>query len=263
MIALLLLLAQAWVESSIIGVPTESSKHPLVVYVWGAGAEAEKNIPTRVLAPDRWHTIDLADPSMPVNNIPADTNAIELGGLLGSSGQPSVICGLVANFRAPGATMEALNYQIQGAAMPGAGFRANASVMVPVRDRRFEFWWHTTDPACPMFLSLSVQWYARGGVRVVTPPPPAPMLTVTVTTSTLTVSVLEGPGGARDWVSLYPADSNNFLEWQYLNGLQVPPVLGIPTTVLTFRRPAPGRYTVMLFSSALGAFVARHDVVVP
>jgi hypothetical protein len=168
-VATLPIAAQTWTEGSIVGVPLEHGKSPVVVYVWHAGLNAVDNIPRKPLPASPaetavWHTIDLANlaESIVENGVPADAKAIVLQGIAGATGVAGVYCGMVANFRAPGATLHAGNYQIQAiASNPGGSYRENVSITVPVRDRKFEFWWNHNYQDCPMFLTLTVQQYIR------------------------------------------------------------------------------------------------------
>jgi hypothetical protein len=68
----------------------------------------------------------------------------------------------------------------------------------------------------------------------------------------LTVTVANGPGLANDWVGLYRAGAPDDarLDWQYLNGLQIPPGGSIPNPTLAFTAPAmPGLYNFRFFSN--------------
>ena len=160
----------AWTEGTVIGLSTDSSKHPAIVYVWGMGDNGAVNLPQRPLPPDEWHTIDLAELSNypPPNNLPlpSDVKAIQLAAMVGSSGLIGAECGQVATFRAPGSTLDPWSYQLQAANSTlypfGAGpYRQQMSVMVPLVDGKFEFWWHASNPECPMFLVLALQFYVR------------------------------------------------------------------------------------------------------
>lgn len=147
--------AQSWSEGTVVGVPIDGSL--TVISIWGTGLDATANVPGRQLPPDRWTTIDLTP-----FEIPPDVIAVELQGMLISSGAPGVYCGMVAAFRPPGSVQDEGNYQLQAvASLPGGAFRQNVTLTVPVRNRRFQFWWHYPEAACPMAIHLTLQKYVR------------------------------------------------------------------------------------------------------
>lgn len=160
-----------WVEGSVIGVPADNAKRPLALFVRWDGVGT---IPNEPLPPNTWVTVDLTNGSKwCVNddctsyqpNIPADTKAIFLSGLLIITHPltPGNVftCDLWANFRAPGSTLPSGSYQIQTIeALGGSGVRSNAAIFVPVRDRKFELYWMST-PSCPALINLSLQAYVR------------------------------------------------------------------------------------------------------
>lgn len=150
-----------WASCSL-AVRPEFTVGPTAVYVWGAGDYPAANVPQVFLWPDQWHTIDLADIAIVDYNLPTETKAIYLGGLIGSTGVSNIYCGMTASFRAPGSTLNAGSYQIQGvASLPSGAYRETVGLWVPVVDRKFEFLWHCVDAACPMFLKLDLQAHCR------------------------------------------------------------------------------------------------------
>lgn len=250
-LVLFALLVQHWTTATTL-VPVDNMG-PVVVYVWGNGGNAAANFPHRNLPSDEWHTIDIPA------DLPTETSALVLSGLLGSTGATGLQCGVVAAVRGPDSTLYEGSYQVQAvASMPSGAFRQNATVLVPVKHRQFEFWWHAQYEACPLFLQFQIQEVKVGGQ----PLSSAPALAVTVA-SALTVTLANGPGDRLDWVSLYPQGSNDFVEWQYLNGLHSAPISGTGTTSLIFAKPPAGAYVLRLFSSAASAFVASLNVTVP
>src|SRR5438309_11659660 len=72
----------------------------------------------------------------------------------------------------------------------------------------------------------------------------APSLTVTPTTigigGSVTVAVANGPGNTGDWVGLYSASApdTSMLDWKYLNGSRVAPVIPVTSATLTFAMPS-------------------------
>lgn len=164
-----------WLEGSAIGVPAGNAKRPIGIFV---RYDASFTIPNVPLPPDTWHTIDLNNgPQWVVNNdpdtfqpnLPNDVKAVFLSGLLIIShpGYPTGTVDLWANFRAPGDTLDAGSYQIQtiqagpAADQPVPGVRSNCAVWVPVKDKKFEFYWHYSPPGAPAMMNLSLQAYVH------------------------------------------------------------------------------------------------------
>lgn len=167
-LVLLLLPASAhaqeqWNEGVTIGVP-RSAPGGLAVYVVGTGADSAANRPHVALGHNAWHSIDLADPSYPVDlNIPYDAKAVFLMGVLITSGLPNVNCSIMVTFRTPGdVSANPENYTVAAAsALPGGAYRQDVAMWVPVVNRHFDFYWRYMDPDCPMIISLRVQAYVR------------------------------------------------------------------------------------------------------
>ena len=157
-------LSQQMVDGVINSVPRQYAT-PQVLYIWGTGNEAITNVPRKPLPPYQWHTIDLGatiEETVAPNELPTDTKAILLAGLIGSSGMPGLYCGMTATFRAPGSTLDPGNYRVQAvAAVPGGAFRQMAVEMVSLVDKKFEFYWTMPHPECPMFVALWVQFAVR------------------------------------------------------------------------------------------------------
>jgi hypothetical protein len=84
------------------------------------------------------------------------------------------------------------------------------------------------------------------------PPAPPPIPTISVNGSTnavvsagsaLTVSVANGPGSTTDWVALAVSGSSDgfVAAWDYLNGTQTPPSVGLSSASVKMTAPAnPG-----------------------
>ena len=80
-----------------------------------------------------------------------------------------------------------------------------------------------------------------------------PSVTLSATTGTaggtVMAMVANGPGNAGDWVGLYNT-SGTAMQWQYLNGTQVKPAVGVTSSTVTFSLPStPGIYQVRLFNA--------------
>ena len=161
-IALLALLQLTpWVEGTTIGVPTDNSKGPTVLYVPLLGVSVADNVPHQDLSPSVWHRIELSTLPEP-HRLPPDTKAVFLSGTLVSSGGPPVYCSMIVTFRAPGSTLNGWDYQ--GAAvssLPGGAFRQNVAFWVPVNGGAFEFFWFYYPDSCPYIINLSLQAYVR------------------------------------------------------------------------------------------------------
>jgi hypothetical protein len=122
--------------------------------------------------PDVWHTVDLVE-------APTTTLAADVRGLLVITNASTVICDIQVTFRAPGDLLASGNYQMQAVAIPGDGARSNASVIVPVVNRQFQFIWKFP-PSCGVLpsavaINLSVQamyWHEGETGGSGTPGPP-------------------------------------------------------------------------------------------
>ena len=65
----------------------------------------------------------------------------------------------------------------------------------------------------------------------------------------MTATIANAPGTSGDWAGLYDANGN-YVQWQYLNGLQTRPAAGVTSATVTFTLPAtPGAFRVRLFNA--------------
>jgi len=96
-------------------------------------------------------------------------------------------------------------------------------------------------------------------------------VTVTVSPATvipgglITVTVAGGPGNVNDWVGLVEASSpdSNYAAWQYLNGLQTLPLVGVTSATLHFVAPlTEGTYTARLFANGWTKLATSNPVTV-
>jgi hypothetical protein len=83
------------------------------------------------------------------------------------------------------------------------------------------------------------------GAAPATPPPQSPAISASSSSVTpgaqVTVSISGGPGNRGDWVGLYRAGNvapGQYLSWQYMNGTQTQPSIGMTAATLTFTMPA-------------------------
>jgi hypothetical protein len=75
---------------------------------------------------------------------------------------------------------------------------------------------------------------------------------LTVATGDVISFTVQGGAATRtDWVALTPASRPDaeYVSWQYLNGLQTPPLSGIATASLTFTAPAAGSYNIRFYAN--------------
>ena len=73
---------------------------------------------------------------------------------------------------------------------------------------------------------------------------------------TVTATIANGPGKPGDWIGLYDANGAvvEYRQWQYLNGSQTKPAVGVTSAGLTFTAPSTsGTFNVRLF--AAGSYV--------
>jgi hypothetical protein len=155
---------QVWTEGTILGINRDNPNTPWVISLRGTGTERTSNVPRKSLPADTWHTIDFTNvhESMVNLNLPIDTKAVYLAGLLISSGHEGLLCGMTASFRAPGSKHSASNYMLQAvSAVAGGAFRQNVGIWVPVIDRKLEFSWHYPHAECSMTITLSLNAYLR------------------------------------------------------------------------------------------------------
>jgi hypothetical protein len=97
----------------------------------------------------------------------------------------------------------------------------------------------------------------------------SPSLTVTSTTvspgATVYVTVANGPGGATDWVGMFPTsagDSGYLSNWVYLSGSRTPPSNGLTHATLTFAVPNTiGTFDLRFFSNNLTTKLATSAAI--
>jgi hypothetical protein len=251
-----------WTESTITGTPLDNAKAAFGVYVWGNGLDASMNIPRRPLPPDVWHTIDLNDDLSQIVwpvELPADTKAIVLAGVCGTQGAPGIYCSVIQTFRAIGSS--AAEYQIAAvSSVPGGAFRQNSTVVVPLRDRKFEFQWHASEPnAQELYQQFTIQQYMRGGDPL-PPAPESPTLVASVSGAQIIGAVSNSPGNRLDWVGLYRVGQSGDSDWKYLNNTQTPPADPMTDATVAFM-PLPGSYRLMLFANDGWQVLAESAVV--
>lgn len=160
-----------WNECEKIAVKADQTKGPSVIFVGymnGAPTPWEYNWPMKPLPPDTWNLVDLADASMWHGwnlNVPADAKAIFISGTLVSSGVPTPdYCAITMAYAALGSEYgnDVGNYQAAAVSpIPTGAFRENASMWVPLNDRKFSFFWHYLTASCPMIINMSLQAYCR------------------------------------------------------------------------------------------------------
>ena len=79
---------------------------------------------------------------------------------------------------------------------------------------------------------------------------------------TVRVRIANGLGRPGDWVALYGANGSSieYLQWQYLNGSQEKPAVGVTDATLTFTVPStPGTYNLRLFMSSTYQLLATSE----
>lgn len=175
-----------WVTGNRVSVPAGSPTNAPGIFVSTA---SNVTFPKIALPPGQWHTIDLADgPQWGTwqPDIPSTTVGVELAGILivtnATNTSTPTMCDVHVTFRQPGSLLASGNYQMQAIAVPGDGARSNATVTVPVINKKFEFFW-TFAPICGVLpsavaINLTVQkviWSEAG--TTVTPMSPAPSTT--------------------------------------------------------------------------------------
>ena len=115
-----------------------------------------------------------------------------------------------------------------------------------------------TMPAAPgtynvrFFLNDSLGKLATSATITVTAVTPGIALSATtvVPGGTVTATIANGPGNAGDWLGLHATSAPNatYLDWKYLNGMQIRPASGVTGAAVAFTMPAaPGTYNVRLF----------------
>lgn len=129
--------------------------------------------------------------------------------------------------------------------LPAAGFsNASLAFVAPGSPGTYEF-----------------RFYGRGFVRLATSAPITVALpggsSATVTTPPGAVGgtpfqavIANGPGATTDWAGVFAvgAGDSQALQWQYLNGMQTLPAIGLTSATLTFIAPPPGQYEVRLYA---------------
>jgi hypothetical protein len=124
----------------------------------------------------QWNTVDLSNAGgwQDDPNIPASAVAVEIRGLVFITNASQGLCDIEVTFRVPGTTFVTGNYQIQALSQQGDGERANVAVMVPVVDRKFQFYWwypaHCGAPGSGVGLNLFVQAVYCNEAAPVDPP---------------------------------------------------------------------------------------------
>lgn len=156
-----------WAECDVTGIPLGNAKNVGQIIVGTSGVQW----PLMAIPPSQWVTIDYSNgpqwgaiggPWQP--NLPLDVKGIFLSGILIIShpGNGVGTCNIIANFRAPGSSLAAGNYQMQTLEAGNLeGVRSNAAVWVPMVDRKIEFYWQATPTNAPAMLNLSMQAYIR------------------------------------------------------------------------------------------------------
>src|SRR5207247_2554159 len=98
--------------------------------------------------------------------------------------------------------------------------------------------------------------------------PPPPTITVTPTSvapgAMVTVTVANGPGGATDWVALWPvsAPDTGYISGLYLNGLKTAPATGVTNATLQYPMPfTPGTYPLRLSSDISTTLLATSATI--
>jgi hypothetical protein len=140
-----------WVAGSRVLIPANVA--PTVFYVWHEGESAAQNVPRRPLAADQWHIIDLS------SLVPRTAVAVELQGILVSTGRTGVYCGMTITFRRHGSDYPSGAYQWQAvASLPGGAFRTPVYKTVALTNRKFEVYWHYAEGGdqCPMAISVAL-----------------------------------------------------------------------------------------------------------
>src|SRR5882672_6009111 len=111
-----------------------------------------------------------------------------------------------------------------------------------------------------LFNGSYVQLAASGSVTTT-----VATLTLSATTvsvgGTVTVTIANAPGTPGDWAGLYDA-AGNAMQWQYLNGTQTAPAVGVSSATLTFTIPlTPGTYRIRLFNATYTLITTSAAVV--
>lgn len=150
--------APIWVEGHAIGVSTDNSKRPSVLFTNTIASQYHP--PANV-----WYTVDVTR-----WGVPSDALAVFLSGMLIiTHGTREETCNLTLALRAPGSNLDSGNYSGQVIeAHVGGGQRSTFSSWVPVKSGRFEWSWNTSQwtgenwPAeCSYGLNMSLQAYLR------------------------------------------------------------------------------------------------------
>ena len=180
LLALLLLIAfpaaAGWVEGSVIGVRDDNSKKPTALYLsttmqandgvtvpmcqdGQSGRWCQPAIPS-----DVWVQVDVTGLGVPV----AAKSVFLSGLLIISHGFSQEVCGVWVAFRAPGDDLNPLNYVLQVVeAAVGSGQRSNAAIWAPLKNGKYEVYWHRQGfpgdwpTYCSLSVNMSLQAYIR------------------------------------------------------------------------------------------------------
>ncbi len=170
-----------WQEGSVVGVPLDGI-HNDIVYVNNTTTFRNPAIPLKM---NQWSTIDLHNGPQWLRgqpNLPDGVKAIFVSGILVSTDNTAAISNMYCFFRPFGSKIPAVapgvipkwpdagptdpttfangTYVMQVIAAPGGGARSNASIWVPIVDKKFDFyWWHNQQGS--FALSLNLQAYLR------------------------------------------------------------------------------------------------------
>lgn len=165
-------IAPVWREGSTFGVLDPSvgaggaNPHAQIMYLNAVYNEGDYP------AGNGWFTVDAGKTVYGIDNgLPMDTKAIWLSGILIiSPGYASEICDLQLFCRRPNAVPATdgdtyLCAQTCSTA-PGQGARTNFTTLVPVTDRKFQFWWHkSTSGYWPDHASYGIIAWPIGYIR--------------------------------------------------------------------------------------------------
>ena len=131
---------------------------------------------------------------------------------------------------------------------PATGLKsATVSFTMPTTPGTYNFRLLANNTFTKLATSATVTVQSASG-----PPVVSVNKTTAVRGSTVQVTVTNGPGNPKDWMSLYAstAPDTSYLDWKYLNGTRTAPATGLKTATLTFTMPmTPGTYNFRLFSN--------------
>ncbi len=135
-----------WIEGFAVGVPVGNAKNACQIF---AGTNTSP-WPMIAMPQNQWITVDLhhgpqwGDTDRWQPNLPANMKAVFLSGELIITGDLSdpTTENLWMNFRSPGDSLQAGNYQSHTIAPNYFGSRSNCCVWVPVVGNKFEVYWN-------------------------------------------------------------------------------------------------------------------------